>query len=812
LTYPRRRSSGLRPSSGKPVFTTIVPDREHILEALREAGVPLEPARLSELLDVAPESEEGFSRRLAAMEREGELIANRKGALGLPSKMDLIRGKVQGHPDGFGFLVPEDASGDLFLGPGEMQKVLHGDRVLGREVAAPRRGKREAVVVEVLERANRRVVGRLQIEHGVRFVVAEERRVSQDILIAADDPHPAKAGEVVVAEIIEQPSRHTQPIGRIVEVLGNYADPGMEIEIALRKHDLPHVFSEEIEKLAAKFPSVPRKTDLRGRIDLRELPLVTIDGETARDFDDAVYCEPVLPPAAPRPGAKRARRSIAQTVSDMVSSATGGGWTGVPAAGTGASGRPSVPDAAYKLFVAIADVSHYVKPDDPLDIEALARGTSVYFPRRVIPMLPEALSNGLCSLNPLVDRLCMVCEVDVGADGSLLHFQFYNAVMNSKARLTYTEVAEILGGSPMAHAKNYRDLVPHLKALESVFRVLLKARAQRGAIDFESSETRMEFDDLGKIRRIVPVERNDAHRLIEECMLAANVCASQFLASHAHPMLYRIHAGPKKDRLEALREFLRGFGLSIGGGDSPHARDYARVLDQIRDRPDRQLLQTVMLRSLAQAVYSPDNIGHFGLAYDGYGHFTSPIRRYPDLSVHRAIKAVLLKKIYTPSGLSWLQLGQHCSQTERRADDASREVESWLKCYYMQDRVGESFGGTVSGVTSFGAFVTLDDLYVDGLVHISELGSDYFHFDAVRHQLLGERTGQRYRIGDRIGVQVVRVDLSTSRIDFVLAPGTQLKGPLAVSGARAGSESKAGRAATQAPPAGSSQKAGKKRR
>jgi ribonuclease R len=789
LTYQRRRSTAGQPAA-KRTFEVAIPERDDILRALREAGVPVEPEALAQALKVGPDGAEGFARRLAAMEREGEVIANRRGALGLPSKMDLIRGRVQGHPDGFGFLVPDDATGDLFLGPGEMQKVLHGDRVLAREVAAPRRGKREGIVVEVLERGNRRVVGRLHVEHGVRFVVAEERRLSQDILVAADDPHPAKAGEVVVAEIIEQPTRNTQPIGRIVEVLGTYADPGMEIEIALRKHDLPHIFSAEVEKLAAKFPKLPRKTDLRGRVDLRALPLVTIDGETARDFDDAVYCEPVVRPAAGKPAARRARRSIAKTVSDMIQGVEAPAALAAGAS-VGASGRAAVADAAFKLFVAIADVGHYVKPGDPLDTEALARSTSVYFPRRVIPMLPEALSNGLCSLNPEVDRLCMVCEVDVGADGSLLAYQFYPAVMNSKARLTYTVVAEILDGSPMAQAKNYRDLVPHLKALEAVFRVLLKARAQRGAIDFESVETQMQFDDHGKIKRIVPVERNDAHRLIEECMLAANVCASQFLATHGHPMLYRIHAGPKKDRLEALREFLRGFGLSIGGGDSPHARDYARVIEQIRDRPDRQLLQTVMLRSLAQAVYSPDNIGHFGLAYDGYTHFTSPIRRYPDLCVHRAIKAVIAHKTYAPAGMDWTQLGQHCSQAERRADDASREVEAWLKCFYMQDRVGDSLHGTVSGVTSFGAFVTLDELYVDGLVHISELGNDYYHFDPVRHQLLGERTGQRYRIGDRIAVQVARVDLTTTRIDFVLAPGAQLKGPLAASGARGKSTAEA---------------------
>jgi ribonuclease R len=810
LTRERR---GLR---APRVHETPIPEREDILDALREAGVPVDPDALARRLDVSEAAAEGFGRRLAAMEREGEIIANRRGALGLPAKMDLIRGRVVGHPDGYGFLVPDDASGDLFLGPGEMQKVLHGDRVLAREVQAPRRGKREAVVVEVLERGNRRVVGRLHVEHGVRFVVAEERRLAQDILIAPDDRSGARDGQVVVAEIIEQPTRRTQPIGRIVEVLGGHADPGMEIEIALRKHDLPHVFGTAVERLASRLPSEPRKADLKGRVDLRELPLVTIDGETARDFDDAVCCVSLEPATGRVPTgatARRGRRAGATAVEADASSTPApapGRAAGLrrrvsalfrssvpstaPESTAGAPGSGAAPaaGAAFRLFVAIADVSHYVRPGDAIDVEALARGTSVYFPRRVIPMLPEALSNGLCSLNPGVDRLCMVCEVDVSAEGRLLDYRFYPAVMHSRARLTYTEVAEILAGSPMAYARNYRELVPHLKTLEAVFRALLSARAQRGAIDFESAETRMLFDEHGKIERIVPVERNDAHRLIEECMLAANVCASHFLARHAHPMLYRIHAGPRRDRLESLREFLRGFGLSIGGGDAPHARDYAQVLDQIRDRPDRLLLQTVMLRSLAQAVYSPDNIGHFGLAYDGYTHFTSPIRRYPDLCVHRAIRAVLEGGRHEPAGgMDWASLGQHCSQTERRADEASREVEAWLKCFYMQDRVGERFAGTLSGVASFGVFVTLDDLYVDGLVHISELGNDYFHFDAVRHQLLGERTGQRYRIGDRIAVQVARVDLTTSRIDFVLAPGTRLRGPLAASGQRAGKGARA---------------------
>jgi ribonuclease R len=500
----------------------------------------------------------------------------------------------------------------------------------------------------------------------------------------------------------------------------------MEIEIALRKHDLPYQFPAEVEKLSARFPSKVLKKDLVKREDLRHLPLVTIDGETARDFDDAVYCE--------RDGKN------------------------------------------YKLYVAIADVSHYVKPSDALDQEAFNRGNSVYFPRRVIPMLPEALSNGLCSLNPQVDRLCMVCEINLDSAGDFQDYSFYPAVMFSHARLTYTKVAAMLENPKGEEAKQYQDLLPHIQLLYKLFKVLLKARDLRGAIDFETVETQMIFNDEGKIERILPVKRNDAHRLIEECMLAANVCASDFLQKHKQPTLYRIHEGPTPEKLAALRDFLKEFGVQLGGGDDPKAKDYAKTLSRIKDRPDAQLLQTVMLRSLRQAVYSPDNVGHFGLAYESYTHFTSPIRRYPDLLVHRAIKAVLNKTAYSPG--NWYELGEHCSQTERRADEATRDVETWLKCYYMQDRIGESFEGVVSGVAGFGLFVALDGIYVEGLVHVSELPSDYFHFDAVRHMLLGERTGKRYRLGDRLRVRLVRVDLESSRIDFVLAESASDSGEI----------------------------------
>jgi ribonuclease R len=694
-----------------------LPSREFILETLNRRGVPVPEHELERLLRIAPAHREAFARRLAAMERDGEIMRNRRNALCVVAKLDLVRGRVQGHPDGFGFLIRDDGGPDLFLGPKEMREVLHGDRVVARISGLDRRGRPEGKVVEVLERAQQRLVGRLHREHGMLFVTAEDRRISHEFLVPPDGAGGAASGQVVTVEIIAQPSKHAQPAARVVEVLGNYADPGMEIEIALRKHALPYVFPRAAEQLCARLPDAVTEEDRRGRTDLTRLPLATIDGESAKDFDDAVYCE----------------------------EGTGG----------------------FRLVVAIADVSHYVKHGDALDREALNRGNSVYFPRRVIPMLPEKLSNGLCSLNPNVPRLAMVCDMQVAADGDIQSYRFYPAVFRSHARLTYTEVWAMLEDEGSEAARRYRVLLPHIRDLHRLYRLLAKARARRGAIDFETIETEMIFDAHGKIARIVPVKRNDAHRLIEECMLAANVCASDFLRGHDHPMLYRIHEGPTPEKLAAVREFLRGFGLQLTGGDDPHARDYAKLLVRIRDRPDAQLLQTVLLRSLQQAVYSPDNVGHFGLAYESYTHFTSPIRRYPDLLVHRAIKEALRRRRYEPG--DWHALGARCSMTERRADDATRDVVAWLKCYYMKDRVGESFTGSISGVASFGAFVALDDVYAEGLVHVSDLGNDYFHFDAAKHQLVGERTRKRYRLGDRLRVEVARVDLDSSRIDFTLA-------------------------------------------
>ena len=682
--------------------------QNEILDALNSAGAPLTAQELAARLDMKVGERRALDGALAALERAGEVGQNRAGALLVAKRIALVAGRIEGHPDGHGFLGPDDGSPRVFLPPAEMREVIHGDRAAVRVSGRDSRGRPHGTIVEVLERGNRRIVGRLHAGHGVLFLVPEDRRIAHDIVVPPAEVNGAKAGQVVTVDLIAQPSRHAQPIGRVAEVLGHYADPGMEIEIAVRKFELPHQFSKRALAAARALPDSVQLEDIDKRRDLRSLEFVTIDGETARDFDDAVFC----------------RRE----------------------------GR------GFRLWVAIADVSHYVHHGDALDMEARERGTSVYFPRRVIPMLPEKLSNGLCSLNPQADRLAMACEMEVAASGAVSDYKFYPAVIRSHARLTYTEVWEKLSG------KTAKD---SLVVLYDVFKVLLEQRERRGAIDFETVETRMVFDARGKIEKIVPEPRNDAHRLIEECMLAANVCAGNFVAEHGHPVLYRVHDVPSAEKVSALRAFLAELGLQLPGGEIPRPADYAQLLQRIRKRPDFALLQTILLRSLKQALYSPNNAGHFGLAFDAYVHFTSPIRRYPDLLVHRAIKAVLARKRY--DGVDWEGLGRHCSETERRADDASRDVENWLKCYSMREHVGGTFSGTITGVVPFGLFVTLDDYFVDGLVHISELGRDYFQFDDARHMLLGERTGVRYRLADRMTVKLVRVDIEQRKMDLVPA-------------------------------------------
>ena len=724
-TIPLRRRAATaprtadRPRKGESAqHGEAKPTCDAILRELTDAGIPLAPAEIASRLSIGRRQQHLFDACVSTLERDGEILVNRKGELCIVAKLDLIRGTVQGHPDGYGFLVPEGGGDDLFLSPREMHKVLHGDRVTAKRIGFDRRGRPEGEIVDVLERANREIVGRIHEERGIWFVEAENRRINQDLLLGADDRGGAQPGQVVVVEIVEQPSAHGEAVVRVKEVLGSATDPGIEIEIALRKHDLPFEWNPAAKRQALRLPAEVRPADRKSRTDLTSLPLVTIDGETAKDFDDAVYCEP--------------------------------------------DGR------GFRLIVAIADVAHYVRDDDALDREARERGTSVYFPRRVIPMLPEALSNELCSLKPDVERLCMACDMRIDARGTIASYAFYPAVMHSRARLTYTQVYTWLKDGGAAKGTPGEALLPHLAQLYTLYKVLLAARERRGAIDFDTAELALQFDQYGKIAQIVPAPRNDAHRLIEECMLAANVCAAGFLAQNEQPALYRVHEGPPPDKLAVLREFLASSALTLTGGDKPTAMDYAALIDRIRERPDFALLQTVLLRSLSRAEYSPDNVGHFGLAYDAYAHFTSPIRRYPDLLVHRAIKAVLAKKRYAPKEATWAELGVHCSMTERRADDASRDVLQWLKCHYMQEKVGETFPGTISGVASFGIFVTLDGLDIDGLVHVTELPRDYFHFDAVRHALIGERSGRTFQLAGRVMVKVARVDLERAKIDFTL--------------------------------------------
>ena len=723
-----------------------IPSREFILDFLEKADGPLNRNQLTKALELKDYQDvEALRRRLKAMERDGQLMRNRKGAYGLVEKMDLVKGRISAHRDGYGFLIPDEGGDDLYLNSRQMSTVFDGDEVICRNAGTGQRGKQEGVIVEVLSRNTRQLVGRLFDENGVVFVAPDNARINHDIIIPREAIGSAAVEQYVMVEITGQPGWRSPPTGRVVEVLGEHMAPGMEIDVAIRAHNIPHVWPEDAEREALAFSAEPLEEDKLHRVNLRKLPFVTIDGEDARDFDDAVYCESKLL----------------------------GGWT---------------------LWVAIADVSHYVQVGSALDQEATLRGNSVYFPERVVPMLPEALSNGLCSLKPKVDRLCMVCEMTISKAGKVSGYKFFEGVMHSHARLTYNKVGAMLDKKHEEHKslrKEYKHVLKDVEQLHKLYKVLRKARSKRGAIDFETTETRIVFGKDRKIEEIVPVVRNDAHKMIEECMLAANVAAAKFLEGHDVPALYRVHEGPTEEKLESLRKFLGELALDLSGGDKPGPDDYQRLLSQLGDRPDAHIIQTMLLRSLRQAVYQPENLGHFGLNYDAYGHFTSPIRRYPDLLVHRAIRHVvrsdikskqvtrvkgadvLAKKTIYPYGLpELLVFGEQCSMSERRADDATRDVVAWLKCEYLQDRVGENFEGVISAVTGFGLFVELVGVYVEGLVHVSALDSDYYHFDQVKQRLIGERSGNSFQLGDKVTVQVARVSLDDKKIDLELVEGS----------------------------------------
>ncbi|MDO6563428.1 ribonuclease R [Amphritea sp. 1_MG-2023] len=749
MSEPKKLSTDPQADREAEKYESPIASRELIMTLLAEQGEPLTRPQLEALLDLTDEDQsEALRRRLRAMERDGQLMRNRKAQYVLLSKLDLVAGRVMGHRDGFGFMIPDEGGEDIFLSAREMRQVFDGDRVLVRATGEDRKGRLEGAIVEVLERKTRKLVGRFHGHNGFGYMTPENQRINNDIQILPDPDGQLsyKQGQLVVVELITPPSKRAKATARVTEVLGDHMAPGMEIKVAIHNYDIPNEWSDTIRQEVSEFgPDVPDSA-LANRVDLRDLPLVTIDGEDAKDFDDAVYCEPI--------------RS--------------GGW---------------------RLWVAIADVSAYVHPGSPLDIEAHLRGNSVYFPEFVVPMLPEILSNGLCSLNPDVNRLAMVCEMTISDAGKLKDYHFYEAVIRSKARLTYTKVGAMLeqpdSEQGIAMRQQYAEVLPHIIDLHDLYFSLRRAREERGAIDFDTTETRILFSEERKIEKIVPVVRNDAHKIIEECMLCANVAAASLLQKLKQPALFRVHDGPKDSKLQTLRSYLGPLGLSLGGGDEPTPPDYQALSESLEGRADKHVIQIMMLRSMSQAVYSPEHKGHFGLHYEAYAHFTSPIRRYPDLLVHRAIRGLIHSEsnsphITRPTGFKldkrfmhrytlgqMVELGEHCSMTERRADDATRDVMSWLKCEYMQDCVGDEFSGVISAVTGFGVFVELEEVYVEGLIHISALPGDYYHYDASLQRLYGERSGKSFRLGDRLQVVVARVDLDDRKIDFDLVKRLQ---------------------------------------
>ena len=723
-----------------------IPSREFILSYLGNTGSQITFELLAvELKIKGAEETEALRRRLIAMSRDGQIIGNRKGVYRLPDPRELQEGVVQATKDGVGYFIPEDGGDDLLLSLREMKSLFDGDKVLVRANGTTTKGRKDGAVVEIIQRRYSEIVGRFYKEKSFGSVIAENKRINHELLIPENSYGKARDGDFVVAEIVEYPDRRRKAIGQVKEILGDRSVPGLEIDLAIRTFDLPHVWPEAATDEADSFPKEVTREESESRFDLRDIPFVTIDGEDAKDFDDAVF----------------ARQHEE------------GNWT---------------------LYVAIADVSHYVGVGSPINQEAMSRGTSVYFPGHVVPMLPEQLSNGLCSLKENVDRLSLVCEMGISKRGEITSYCFYEAVIHSHARMTYNDVSAILAKPKDDTQENankrlrqkYSKLISHIECLHSLFLVRKSKRAEEGAMDFESTETRVVFDEDKKIKEILPVLRNDAHKIIEECMLCANVSAALLLEKSRIPALYRIHEGPNPEKLDSVKKYLGSLGLGLGGGENPNTRDYSKLLYKIRAREDNRLLHTMLIRSMMQAVYQLKNVGHFGLGFPAYTHFTSPIRRYPDLLVHRAIKYLIhnktgdhlksknkirvpREKIYPYTEAQIHEFGIDCSNFERRADAASYSVLDWLKCEYMEDKVGDVFEGIITSVTSFGLFVELEDIFIEGLVHVTDLNNDYYHYDPHRLSLKGEKTKKIYSLGDKIEVRVARVDVRERKIDLQLS-------------------------------------------
>lgn len=704
-------------------YQNPIPSREYIYDYLNECGKARSYRQILNYLQLKnDEQHEALRRRLRAMVRDGQLIEAAKQKYTILKDSQLIKGHIEVHKEGFGYLIPSDGSDDLFLSARQMSQVFDGDLVLARPSRLDYRGRPEGIIIKVLDRAHQEIAGRYCVEANVGFIEPSNRRINKHIIIPDNKQKGAKDGEMVVAQIVAYPSFHSAAVGHISKILGDHMAAGMEVKMAMHAYQLPHQWPDKIQRDIKKFPLHPSEKDKHGRSDLRDLPFFTIDGEDAKDFDDAVYCQP----------SKK-------------------GW---------------------QLYVAIADVSHYVKANTALDDEAFNRGNSVYFPGEVIPMLPKALSNGLCSLKPKVERLCLVCEMKISQTGKLTDYDFYQAVIRSQARLSYNKVAAFFAGDDSSNSNDttkriVKKLHQPLLDLYDVYQALHQQRLSNDGMIFETTEIKIQFGAKRKIKQLLPMIRNDAHKLIEECMLQANIAAAKFLSKHHIPALYRVHTGPKKERLEDLRSFLAELELHLGGGHSPKPKHYAKILSKIENQPEQHLVQTMLLRSMSRAFYTPDNGGHFSLALKAYTHFTSPIRRYPDLLIHRAIKSVLdQRKKITADQNTLIAIGEHCSETARRADEATRDAISWLKCEYMLEKVGDVFDGVISSVTNFGLFVELDNIFVEGLVHVSSLTGDHYQFDVAHQRLRARNSDKIYRFGDQIKVQVVKVDLDQRRIDF----------------------------------------------
>ncbi len=703
-------------------YDNPIPSREAILHFLAESEGLMTAEKIADALQLSEATRfDALCKRLGAMVRDGQLLVNRRGGYGVAEKLDLIAGQIIANPDGFGFVRPDAGGDDVFLSPQQMKQVLHGDRVLINIVGLDRRGRREGAIAEVLERRPSRIVGRYLDQDGMGIVVPDDKRIHRDVMIPFGRERHAKHGQIVVAEITTPPSTERPPVGRVVSVLGDKLSASLTVQMAIESHGLPQSWPDGVQVQMQKVEPEVLPAEIKNRIDLRTTVLVTIDGEDAKDFDDAVYCEPN--------------------------------------------------EKGFRLIVAIADVSHYVRVGNVIDDEARARSTSVYFPGFVVPMLPEVLSNGICSLMPKVDRLCMVCEMQVNRDGEVEKSKFYEAVMHSHARLTYTQVWQAVGEKNSEVRETIKAVLPQVEQLHQLYKAMAKARAKRGAIEFESSEVKFRLGAAGEVLSMGAMERNDAHKLIEECMIAANVEAAKFLLKKKLPAPYRVHAPPPDEKYADLLEFLREFQLQMPPIGTAKPIDFANMLKRIRERPDAGLIESVVLRSQSLAVYQPDCIGHFGLALDAYAHFTSPIRRYPDLLVHRAIRHALQggsTEQYVYSDNDMIAIAANCSALERRATEAERDVDDRYKCAFMEKHVGSQFTGTVSGVASFGLFVELDETRINGMVHITQLPNDYWHFDPKRRLLTGERRGMKFRLGDRLKVLVLRASLEDRKIDFRL--------------------------------------------